>query len=236
MRHTRICIVETNYLAAQYIYALLSEHAVADLTLIEGTWPEKMLPADTRRCLLVIDQSSLASDWFSCGRKLRNRFPHSRLVLVGSREFGDRLCRVFPGWIADLVEYDNLKRLPDAVLAAASRHEETVADSSLARATGGSQHISLSKRESEVCELVRLQLSNKEIASRLNITEVTVKFHVSNAFSKMGLRRRRELFSIPVNHCGRTPINPLAIAPMTLAHDDSSPKSSNIRYPDNSNV
>src|SRR5205814_9232961 len=36
-------------------------------------------------------------------------------------------------------------------------------------------------------------LSNKEIASKLNIAERTVKFHVSNLLSKFGVRRRADL-------------------------------------------
>jgi len=36
-------------------------------------------------------------------------------------------------------------------------------------------------------------LSNKEIASKLNIAERTVKFHVSNLLTKFGVRRRADL-------------------------------------------
>jgi DNA-binding NarL/FixJ family response regulator len=36
-------------------------------------------------------------------------------------------------------------------------------------------------------------LANKEIASRFNISERTVKFHVSNLLSKFGVRRRADL-------------------------------------------
>src|SRR5262249_15568335 len=36
-------------------------------------------------------------------------------------------------------------------------------------------------------------LSNKEIASKLNIAERTVKFHVSNLLNKFGVRRRADL-------------------------------------------
>jgi DNA-binding NarL/FixJ family response regulator len=36
-------------------------------------------------------------------------------------------------------------------------------------------------------------LSNKEIANKLNISERTVKFHVSNLLEKHGVRRRADL-------------------------------------------
>jgi DNA-binding NarL/FixJ family response regulator len=36
-------------------------------------------------------------------------------------------------------------------------------------------------------------LANKEIASRLNISERTVKFHVSNLLAKFNVRRRADL-------------------------------------------
>lgn len=51
----------------------------------------------------------------------------------------------------------------------------------------------LSRREQEVLSALLENLANKEIASRLNISERTVKFHVSNLLSKFGVRRRADL-------------------------------------------
>jgi DNA-binding NarL/FixJ family response regulator len=51
----------------------------------------------------------------------------------------------------------------------------------------------LSRREQEVLGSLLENLSNKEIGNKLNITERTVKFHVSNLLSKFGVRRRADL-------------------------------------------
>jgi DNA-binding NarL/FixJ family response regulator len=51
----------------------------------------------------------------------------------------------------------------------------------------------LSRREREVLDALLENLANKEIASRLNISERTVKFHVSNLLTKFGVRRRADL-------------------------------------------
>jgi len=51
----------------------------------------------------------------------------------------------------------------------------------------------LSRREQEVLDSLLENLSNKEIASKLNIAERTVKFHVSNLLSKFAVRRRADL-------------------------------------------
>jgi len=51
----------------------------------------------------------------------------------------------------------------------------------------------LSRREQEVLDPLLENLANKEIASKLNISERTVKFHVSNLLNKFGVRRRADL-------------------------------------------
>jgi len=51
----------------------------------------------------------------------------------------------------------------------------------------------LSRREREVLDLLLDNLCNKEIASKLFISERTVKFHVSNLLSKFGVQRRADL-------------------------------------------
>lgn len=51
----------------------------------------------------------------------------------------------------------------------------------------------MSRREREVLTRLMENLSNKEIASQLNISERTVKFHVSNLLAKFGVQRRADL-------------------------------------------
>ena len=51
----------------------------------------------------------------------------------------------------------------------------------------------LNRREREVFQALRKNLSNKEIAVLLHISVSTVKFHVSNILRKLGVRRRSDL-------------------------------------------
>jgi DNA-binding NarL/FixJ family response regulator len=57
----------------------------------------------------------------------------------------------------------------------------------------GGARARMSRREQEVLDALLENLANKEIAVRLNISERTVKFHVSNLLSKFGVRRRADL-------------------------------------------
>ncbi len=53
----------------------------------------------------------------------------------------------------------------------------------------------LTPRESELAELLKCKpgLSNKEVGCKLNISERTVKFHVSNMLLKCQVERRADL-------------------------------------------
>lgn len=51
----------------------------------------------------------------------------------------------------------------------------------------------LSERETAVARLVAAGHSNKEVAQRLDITERTVKAHLSSIFGKLGIRDRLQL-------------------------------------------
>ncbi|PIR23898.1 MAG: hypothetical protein COV44_00350 [Deltaproteobacteria bacterium CG11_big_fil_rev_8_21_14_0_20_45_16] len=53
----------------------------------------------------------------------------------------------------------------------------------------------LTSKEQEVCRLVVKGLSNKEIGSALEVTEKTVKFHITSIFDKFGVKSRSELVS-----------------------------------------
>ncbi len=55
------------------------------------------------------------------------------------------------------------------------------------------QEVRMTKREHEVIELIGVGLSNKEIATRLNIATHTVKSHVRNVMEKLALHTRLQI-------------------------------------------
>jgi DNA-binding NarL/FixJ family response regulator len=132
------------------------------------------------------------------------RYPDARLIVVGDSvnesasfsllrlgvkgilsyaEARDQLFRALPlvsqggFWVPRSV----LSGFVDSILTSQGRRLKTDAVTNLSR------------REQEVLDSLLENLSNKEIASKLNIAERTVKFHVSNLLNKFGVRRRADL-------------------------------------------
>ena len=74
-----------------------------------------------------------------------------------------------------------------------SRFVDSILTTTQGRRLRGEAPSELSRREQEVLSSLLENLANKEVASRLNISERTVKFHVSNLLAKFGVRRRADL-------------------------------------------
>ena len=135
---------------------------------------------------------------------LVNRFPDSRVIVL-SEKFTD--ANAFPMLelgAKGLLDYSEASQhLPDAVKTVAeggfwverhllSRFMDSIVHGARRRfGKAGPRH--LSPREREVLECLLENLSNKEIAKKLNISERTAKFHVSNLLAKFDVRRRVDL-------------------------------------------
>jgi two-component system, NarL family, response regulator len=61
---------------------------------------------------------------------------------------------------------------------------------------GRLSHRSLTSRELEVLRMVAKGLGNKEIASALDIAEVTVKLHVSHVLEKLSVKDRTQAATV----------------------------------------
>jgi DNA-binding NarL/FixJ family response regulator len=70
----------------------------------------------------------------------------------------------------------------------------------------------ITPRERQIVELLSGGASNKEIAKRLNVTERTVKAHLTAIFRKLGLSGRLQLALFALDH-GRPPRVPSGIGP-----------------------
>jgi DNA-binding NarL/FixJ family response regulator len=87
---------------------------------------------------------------------------------------------------------------PDDVLRgirAVARGESPIdpkAARTLLGARAGSQPVQLTAREAEVLALVREGLANRQVARRLDISERTVKAHLTSAFARIGVSDRTQ--------------------------------------------
>jgi DNA-binding NarL/FixJ family response regulator len=59
--------------------------------------------------------------------------------------------------------------------------------------TAALEEVRMTQREREVIALIAVGLSNKEIATRLNIATDTVKSHVRNVMDKLALHSRLQI-------------------------------------------
>ena len=73
--------------------------------------------------------------------------------------------------------------------------------------------VKLTRREEEVLGGVMKSLANKEIAATLNLSERTVKFHVSSLLAKFRVRGRMEL----VREASRSTVASMPLLPMAVA-------------------
>jgi DNA-binding NarL/FixJ family response regulator len=119
---------------------------------------------------------------------------HSREV----SEIADLLLSGFSGFLS----YDQVPDLLGPAIASVAKGETWVTPDVMRKymtMTSRRSPISVSgvevltKRESQIRDLLRKRYSNKEIAMLLGICESTVKFHVSNVLAKLNATGRRDL-------------------------------------------
>lgn len=80
-------------------------------------------------------------------------------------------------------------------------------------------HVKLTRREEEVLNGVVRSLANKEIAASLNLSERTVKFHVSSLLAKFRVRGRMEL----VREAAQIPASNLPVVEQPVATREARP-------------
>jgi two-component system, NarL family, response regulator len=135
---------------------------------------------------------------------LMERFPEARLIVVGEQHNEGNSYAMLRLGVKGLLTYVEAKEqltraLPLVAVGGFWVPRQLLSGFVDSILTGQGRRLktdsvtNLSRREQEVLDSLLENLSNKEIGSRLNIAERTVKFHVSNLLSKFGVRRRADL-------------------------------------------
>jgi NarL family two-component system response regulator LiaR len=137
-----------------------------------------------------------------------DRCPRARLIVIGQMFTEESsysfLRRGAKGLLTYADAYDQLPKAVPQVAAGGfwvprsvlSGFVESILSSGSNGHWSSTSVTGLSPREQEVLDAVLQNLSNKEIANKLNISERTVKFHVSHLLEKFCVRRRADLIML----------------------------------------
>ena len=202
-RNLSVCLLASHPLVLAEFQRVLSHTSVRvqpkqvqPLLSDEGTIP--------RAGVYVIDFEGNRVATEALVARIMEQFPDSRLLVVGS-DFNDEIA--FPllrVGVKGLLEHGHLTDQLERALQSVANGGYWVPRTLLSRfvdavlkkgihGTTMSPRTGLSRREKEVVQGLLDNLSNKEIASKLYISERTVKFHVSNLLQKFNVRRRADL-------------------------------------------
>jgi DNA-binding NarL/FixJ family response regulator len=139
----------------------------------------------------VIDLRMPKSSGVDVITSIRREFRDARLLVLSNYASGDDVSRAMQAGASGYV----VKGMPLETLLQAIRtvySGETYIPPEIATRLAGRVHSQLSTREIEVLRLIANGMSNKELGTRLNIAEGTVKIHVANILSKLGVADRTQ--------------------------------------------
>ncbi len=145
----------------------------------------------------LLDLNMPGMDGIELTRRIRQISPQTQVVVLTSHHED---AMVFPAIKAGALSY-LLKSAPppeilDAILAAArgeARLHPRIAKRLMEEVAGAGRSLTaLTSRELEVLKLIARGYDNRAIATALTLSEKTVKTHVSNILSKLGLADRTQ--------------------------------------------
>jgi DNA-binding NarL/FixJ family response regulator len=198
----RACVVAENCLARAYLLELLLKDREIKPTTLDDLLASRWPPSPPE--VFVVDGCGLSLPVCECFRRLRCRYASARFLVLGTRYDREEVVRLMLLGARGFLEQERAPELllravrfvangqlwvaPD-VLEAYLREVATVLRHSDQRGR------TFTPRELQILEMVRIRMSNKEIAGLLKISVSTVKFHLTNIFSKQNAGGRRDLLA-----------------------------------------
>jgi DNA-binding NarL/FixJ family response regulator len=202
---TRVLIADDHPLTREALAGLLTANGFEVVALAEGGAEAIVLAGEFRPDLVVLDLTMPEVDGLTALPKVREAAPETAVVvLTAAEDDANLLTAIRLGAAGYLLKNEPPERIVEFLQGVANG--EAALSGAVARRLldqvrgGGLQHgvvpesiaERLSARELEVLLLLDQHLGTDEIAERLFISEHTVRSHVKNLLSKLGVSSRRE--------------------------------------------
>lgn len=186
-------------LTADPRFQVVGTFSIDDLTRVEDLQPE----------VVLLDLDSPSDESLSAAIQSGGALVNSSLIILTEDPESLAVDVLGSSLRAILPRYATPEEIIAAIQAAATGlvalHPD-IFDSMLSRIRPGQQSELdpsgqiLTPREIEVLRMIAEGLGNKEIASKLSISDHTVKFHISSIFAKLGASNRAEAVTLGIRH------------------------------------
>lgn len=197
MKKLRLVIADDHTLVRKGTREMLEE--AEDMEIVaEGTNGKEALELARRELpdVLLMDLSMPVLDGVEATRQLKASHPQIGVVILSAHGEEDFVLRALQaganGYLLKTADEDQLQQAVRLV----SEGKPALLQPEVTRAVMGAMHAprspveALSEREIEVLREVAKDLGNKQIATRLGISERTVQQHLSNIFGKLDVSSR----------------------------------------------
>jgi two-component system, NarL family, response regulator LiaR len=151
--------------------------------------------------VILMDMVMPDMDGAAATRAIRQQFPQVQVIALTSFKEGDLVKHALEaGAIGYLLKDVSADELAEAIRAAQAGRATLSPEAAQALVETANQRpapgLDLTEREREVLALMVEGLNNTQIAGRLTVSSSTVKSHVSNILSKLGVASRTEAVSL----------------------------------------
>jgi DNA-binding NarL/FixJ family response regulator len=159
--------------------------------------------------VVLMDLRMPRLDGVEATKQIRARWPSTQVVVLTTYADDDSVLAALAagaiGFLTKDASRDDIRRALEAA-ASGHAHLDPAAHAALVGAVStpaspaAQPPDGLTRRELEVLALIGEGLSNREIASKLYLTEATVKTHVNRIFAKTGSRDRAQAVAYAHRH------------------------------------
>ncbi|WP_182900639.1 response regulator transcription factor [Microbispora sp. H10830] len=140
--------------------------------------------------VVLLDVEIPGDDATQTVARMRTISPESQIIILSMYDGPQLLSRLLAagirGYLLKSVHRQELISAVRSVRTEPDRLVLAVSRDSFAQVQGGGSKVVLTDREREILELAAQALSNYQIATRLTLTEATIKRHLHNIFTKLG--------------------------------------------------
>jgi DNA-binding NarL/FixJ family response regulator len=188
----RILVAEDHLVARVGVSAIVNMQS--DMTIVAEASNGQQAVEQYRKHLpdiALLDMRMPVMSGVEAAAAIRAEFPQARMIALttygGDEDIRRALAAGVQAYLTKDVLHDELLKAIRAVHAG-----QSYLSASVAAVAAQMPRPDLSAREVQVLELIVRGLANKQIAYSLNIAEHTVKNHVKNILSKLGVQDRTQ--------------------------------------------